>query len=156
MAVAFGDLAPLCAVPWNLDVQTFCTAAPASPWTPPSQPQMTSPEGVFRLATAGGAVEVGFGTIHGVKGETLDAVLVLSTYYYDHDLKKLLEVGVLCGRRPTTTQSRQVRLQDNVKRIHVAMTRPTSLLCLAMREDHVSAAQRTDMERLGWSFQTVT
>lgn len=146
-------LVPIHNAAWKTTVDEFCNgpnpAAPASP-----QP-VTPSDGIFRLTTNDGVVQVGVSTIHGVKGETMDATLVLSTYFYAHDLQQLIKAGPIRGKRPTPAKEKQVRYQDNVKRAYVAMTRPTRLLCLAIRNDQITAVHRAEMEALGWRFQIV-
>ncbi|UYV12359.1 MAG: UvrD-helicase domain-containing protein [Phycisphaera sp.] len=150
------SLKPLCDDDWNAQVIAFCavpedTVISDGGLAPPARPASDGVE----VATDIGTMEVGIGTIHSVKGETLEAVLVLTTYFHDHDLKQLIAAGFLSGLRPTAAKARQKRLQENVKRIHVAMTRARQLVCLAIRDDHLSADQRAAMERMGWTFKSV-
>jgi len=147
-------LVPIHNAAWHTSVDEFCNG-PNPAFTPAPQQPVTPSDGIFRLDTTNGVVQVGMSTIHGVKGETMDATLVLSTYFHVHDLGQLIEGGPIRGKRPTATKERQVRFQDNVKRAYVAMTRPTRLLCLAIRDDQITAAHRAEMETLGWTFQTV-
>jgi hypothetical protein len=147
-------LAPIHNAAWHADVDEFCTGPNQACAYTPQQPDSPS-DGIFRLSTNDGVVQVGVSTIHGVKGETMDATLVLSTYFHVHDLQQLIEAGPIRGKRPTAAKEKQVRYQENVKRAYVAMTRPTRLLCLAIRDDQITAAHRTEMEALGWTFQTV-
>lgn len=140
--------------PWHPAVHAFCDAPRAG--ISQTEDQIDSvQEDVFRLKLPAGVVEVGFSTIHGVKGETMDATLVVSTYFYAHDLPQLIETGPLRGKRLSDKKSRQVRLRENVKRVYVAMTRATSLICLAVRDDQISEEHRLEMEELGWRFQHV-
>lgn len=111
-----------------------------------------SSESVYTHTTAGGSVEVELGTIHSVKGETLRAVLVLDTFINAHHLKAMLQKGLLLGQRPKNPGK---QLQDQTKRIFVAMTRPTDLLCLALHADHVTAGHRTELEAFGWKVVMV-
>jgi len=144
---------------WNLEVEQFCSPTPLeqdSLHVPIQELNIAPSDGIFRHTTTAGIVQINVGTIHSVKGETLDAALVLTTFFYTHDLPQLLEAGLLCGRRPTAAQAARKRFQENVKRIYVAMTRPTRLLCLAMCTHHVSDSQRKEMEQLGWRFQIVS
>jgi hypothetical protein len=151
-------LRPLYGGAWSQEVEQFCAVSSVDPGglrIPTPEPIAGPNDGIFRLATPFGVVEIGVGTIHSVKGETLDAALVLTTFFYTHDLEQLLGAGLLCGRRPKKAQAAQKRLQENAKRIYVAMTRPTRLLCLAMCVNHVSDSQRQQMELLGWRLQVL-
>jgi len=142
---------------WNQQVQDFCaTAGDGGEAEEPAQDGgAVNPGGIIKVPTPQGDIELEIATIHSVKGETLEAVLVLTTFSYEHDLKKVIEAGFLRGVRPTAARSRQKRLQEHVKRIHVAMTRPRRLVCLAICHDHISVEHKTEMEALGWSFQDV-
>lgn len=150
------SLKPLCDDDWNAEVVAFCavpedTAVPDGGTATPAH----SARDCVEVTTDVGTMAVGIGTIHSVKGETLEAALVLTTYFHDHDLKQLIAAGYLHGQRPTAAKAKQKRLQENVKRIHVAMTRARQLICLAIRDDHVSAEQRAAMEQIGWTFVSV-
>lgn len=147
-------LVPIHNAVWSAPVDEFCKGPSIATVPAPQQP-VTPSDGIFRLVTNEGTVQVGVSTIHGVKGETMDATLVLSTYFHAHDLQQLIEAGPIRGVRPPPAKEKQVRFQDNVKRAYVAMTRPTRLLCLAVRSDHVSAVYKAEMERIGWTFQSV-
>lgn len=96
---------------------------------------------------------VRLGTVHSVKGLTLTAILVLESYIYTHDMEELISRGFLSGAHPGRVK--QVRLGDHIRRMYVAMTRPTDLLCIAVHAEHVDDKQRTDLERCGWHIAEV-
>lgn len=77
-------------------------------------------------------VAIDVGTIHSAKGQTHTATLVLETFSWVHDIGDLLDwlVGERCG----VGKERQSRRLDRLRLVYTAMTRPTHLLCLAMRE----------------------
>jgi DNA helicase-2/ATP-dependent DNA helicase PcrA len=108
---------------------------------------------VFRYSSAASDVCVGVDTIHSVKGRTLKAILVLETFVNSHDLFALAKAGYLLGQRPTRAPGEH--LSRHLKRVYVAMTRPTGLLCLAMLDSHVTVADRLALERLGWHVQDI-
>lgn len=147
-AAILNGLSVLHAGTWNNEVGTFAAAAGTI-----QSAQAAASDGSFSLAVGNELVKIGTGTIHSVKGETLEAVLVLTTYFNKkHDLQQLADAGILGGQRPSTAQARQKIFQGNLKLIYVAMTRPTKLLCLAMRADQITPARRAEMEQMGWSF----
>ncbi|CAH2786543.1 MAG: Conjugative transfer ATP-dependent DNA helicase [uncultured Paraburkholderia sp.] len=71
-----------------------------------------------------------------MKGETHTATLVLESYQKAHHLKKLLPW--LLGKKPkagSDNSGEDAALIERLKLHYVAMTRPSHLLCLAMRKD---------------------
>jgi len=75
-------------------------------------------------------VHIRVGSIHSVKGETHTATLVLETFWYDHHLENT--VPWLTGSK-SGAESAGTRQSTRLKLHYVAMTRPTHLLCLAMK-----------------------
>ena len=70
------------------------------------------------------------GSIHSVKGEDHTATLVLETFWHKNNIEKLLcwligEKSGGCSEKP--------QQQSRLKVHYVAMTRPSHLLCLAMK-----------------------
>jgi hypothetical protein len=100
----------------------------------------------------GKAVAIRVGSIHSAKGETHTATLLFETYWYDHNLESLLLWldGTKSGGSTATD-----RQKSRLKVHYVAMTRPTHLLCLALRKSTIST--KTDlMQKLtarGWVIQ---
>ena len=98
----------------------------------------------------GGSVIIEIDTIHGIKGQTHQATLLLETFLYDYDLKSLL--------RYLKGESVEKHGKRNRKRLplaYVAMTRPTELLCLAMHREHLGPADRKALVGMGWEIQLV-
>jgi hypothetical protein len=85
----------------------------------------------FRHPADGPKVAIRVGSIHSVKGETHTATMVLDTYFHGHHLQELKPwlLGTNAGRGAAG-----VRLQARLKQPYVGMTRPTHMLCLAMRD----------------------
>ena len=94
-------------------------------------------------------VYIELSTIHGAKGQTHTATLVLETFDRAHDLKMVLKFlkGGKAGKNPPV---------KHMKRVFVAMTRPRELLCLAMRRDHLSDKDIEALLRRGWSIGDLT
>jgi len=74
-------------------------------------------------------VNIRLGSIHSVKGETHTATLVLETYNKAHHLKMLLPYI-----KSTPNKKINEALEKRLKLHYVAMTRPSHLLCLAMKK----------------------
>ena len=96
---------------------------------------MKSSDNVYPYSKDGKNVRIHVGSIHSVKGRTHTATLVLDTYWQDkksrHNLERLLPWldGSESGGGKVGSQD-QARLKIH----YVAMTRPTHLLCLAMKK----------------------
>ncbi len=139
---------------WHARVDKFCAPAVDADVSAVAVPDgdARAPD-VYRAVTASGAVAVTVDTIHSVKGQTLRAVLVLETFIYEHDLHKLMTAGYLRGSRPTKKPGS--RLTGQLRRIYVAMTRPTDLLCLAVLDEHIERDDRQAMRDVGWVITDV-
>jgi hypothetical protein len=91
-------------------------------------------------------------TIHGVKGETHDATLVMETKNYKYDISTLLNhiAGVDVTRH---TQKTKIKFS---RQLYVAASRPRHLLCFAIHEDRVSQIQRDALVNLGWRLSILS
>lgn len=88
-------------------------------------------------------------TIHGVKGQTHDATLVLETEYYTRDISYFLDGEVRSVRRKTEVEKRRNPL-------YVAMSRPRYLLCVACNADLLSPETKAKLPRDNkWDIQEV-
>lgn len=101
-------------------------------------------------------------TIHGVKGETHDATLVLETKNHCFDLEAMIPylTGDLPSDehpngslRPNPSRASFSPNQKFMRQFYVAMSRPKHLLCLAIHSDRISTAQKTALEGLGWNVR---
>ena len=102
-------------------------------------------------------------TIHGVKGETHDATLVLETKNYCFDLEAMLPY--LVGELPSEQHPNQNMpeaphatraFKPNrrfMRQFYVAMSRPKHLLCLALHRDRLSPAHELLMRQGGWRIE---
>ncbi len=104
----------------------------------------------YRYSNGGIEFDIHISTIHKAKGETHTATLVLETYYYDYDLKKLLPL--LKGE----SIANGIRNDHKRKLLYVAMSRPTHLLCLAINKEHVSDEDKSDLESCGYLIKDIT
>lgn len=86
-------------------------------------------------------------TIHGVKGETHTATLLVDTYNRTNHLKSILPY--LLGSSPQNINKYFVRLA------YVAMSRPKYLLALAMRHSDISSEDMAKLEKRGWSIKKI-
>ncbi len=119
------------------------------------RPQSSSPvrrDNVFRYPLEGTKVEVHVGSIHSVKGETHTATMVLDTYYRKHHLEALKPwlIGKMSGGG-----SENDTLLSRLRQHYVAMTRPSHLVCLAMREDCLLNGDVSELKNRGWRVARV-
>jgi DNA helicase-2/ATP-dependent DNA helicase PcrA len=122
-------------------------------WSDPSASSSTSlaaQGNVYTYPKESPQVSVRLGSIHSVKGETHHATLVLESYYFDHHLKVLKPW--LLGKR-SGGKACNPRMANRLRLHYVAMTRPSHLLCLAMRSDTLSEDEMTTLSERGWAFR---
>lgn len=101
-------------------------------------------------------------TIHGVKGETHDATLVLETKHHCFDLETMvpylaqtlpsLETPNIILREAPSAAARFKPNQKFMRQLYVAMSRPKYLLCLAIHRNRITPEERIALERLGWTI----
>jgi len=135
---------------WDGNALTFCNEQTNAEQTGASEP--TYAPNVYRHEIPDGPVDVTVGTIHSVKGQTLKATLVLETCNYGNDLRQLVERGPLLGKPP---RKHGTRFEEHLRRVFVALTRPTDLLCLAIFDEHLTDDQRTALESCGWAITDI-
>jgi len=92
-------------------------------------------------------VHIKVGSIHSVKGQTHTATLVMETFWHMHNLKALKEWLLGTKRGCDKKAARNcVRLKVH----YVAMSRPTHLLCLAMKKSTVDEEDVEKLKEHGW------
>ncbi|WP_018276051.1 UvrD-helicase domain-containing protein [Teredinibacter turnerae] len=118
---------------------------------------LSEQDNTFQFPEDNPEVSVRLSSIHGVKGETHTSTLVLESFHRTHHLKKLKPW--LLGKRPkanTDNCSEDSALLDRLKLHYVAMTRPSHMLCLAMRKDSFSDKELVTLSQRGWSINDLT
>ena len=88
----------------------------------------------YTVESNGRKVNIKLGSIHSVKGETHTATLVLDTFNKSHHLKMIFP-WIKCKPKKTISDSDEKRLKLH----YVAMTRPSHLLCLAMKRSYLES-----------------
>jgi len=107
---------------------------------------------IYRYPAVAPEVSIRVGSIHSVKGETHTATLVLESFYKKHHLASLKSwlTGAKTGQGSEGAENRK-----RLKQHYVAMTRPTHLLCLALRADAITAAELPLLKAKGWRLARV-
>lgn len=110
-------------------------------------------DNIFRHPKDDPKIAIRVGSIHSVKGETHTATLVLESFYRTHHLKALKDwlLGAKTGGVDATAT-----LQSRMRQHYVAMTRPSRLLCLAMREDSFKETDFAKLKARGWRLARVS
>lgn len=118
-----------------------------------------SRDNVYRFSKNGKVVAIRIGSVHSVKGESHTATLVLETFWYDHNLESIREWICDYPKKPTKCGR---RIQNRLRIHYVAMTRPSHLLCLAMKRSSFENSEGTlrkdllaGMEERGWQMQVI-
>lgn len=115
-------------------------------------PRQVPSDNVFRYPKDAPRVDIQVGSIHSVKGETHTSMLVLDTFYYAHHLKTL-KPWLLSTKTGGSKES--AANQSRLKLHYVAMTRPSHLLCLAMRDDVFTEGEIGLLKSRGWCVARV-
>jgi len=116
-------------------------------------------DNIYRYSEGNETVHIRVGSIHSVKGETHAATLVLETFWHDHNLESILKW--LCDYKRGCTGV-GVRIRNRLKIHYVAMTRPSHLLCLAIKRTSLENANGKPklelcerLKDLGWRIVPV-
>ena len=123
--------------------------------TDQNQVNATAPNS-YRCNHGGASVDIQLSSIHVAKGQTHSATLVLETFNQSHFLHSLMPW--LLGKHQNGTKCNTDKAAQRLMQIYVAMTRPTHLLCLALRKDSLGSgtAYSTNQEKLiacGWRIE---
>jgi DNA helicase-2/ATP-dependent DNA helicase PcrA len=110
-------------------------------------------DNVFRFPPESPKVQVRVGSIHSIKGETHTATLVVDTFYKKHNLTTLKPwlTGMNSGKGSEKTEN-----IARLKQHYVGMTRPSHLLCLAMREDSILDGDLLKLKAQRWRIGRIT
>ncbi|NJS13584.1 MAG: UvrD-helicase domain-containing protein [Sphingopyxis sp.] len=104
---------------------------------------------IFAYPAVEPEVRIKVGSIHSVKGETHLATLVFDTHYKGSHLTRIKDwlTGVKSG-----LTANKPELSKSLKQHYVAVTRPSHLLCLAMRNDAFTDAELVLLRARKWNI----
>lgn len=118
-------------------------------------------DNIYRYPKDDPKVHIKIGSVHSVKGQTHTATLVLETFWQDRQGRHNLELLLpwLDGHR-RGEPSNGVHQKSRLKLHYVAMTRPTHLVCLAMKrstfendDGELDAPVVQALEKHGWQVK---
>lgn len=105
----------------------------------------------------GRSLQLGLGTVAGMKGETHSASLVLESYGgISRKFDVALGLEYIAGVSSKALAKLPKTQQAQMRNLYVAMSRPTGLLCLAANESRVPQKVRDALAGKGWHIATVT
>jgi len=110
----------------------------------------------YRCSHGGASVDIRLSSIHVAKGQTHSATLILETFNQSHFLHSLMPW--LLGKHQNGAKCTSEKAAQRLLQVYVAMTRPTHLLCLALRDGSLGtgAEYLSNHEKLiarGWRIQ---
>ena len=116
----------------------------------------TSASARCEISFQGRSLNIGLGTVAGMKGETHSASLVLESYggiscKFDVALGLEYIAGTAAKKISKLPKTQQAQMRN----LYVAMSRPAKLLCLAANENRVSQALRDALVVKGWRIEEV-
>jgi DNA helicase II / ATP-dependent DNA helicase PcrA len=137
------------------EFMTWPAAVPAAPPAAPNQAPSAASNS-YRYVHGNASVDIRLGSIHMAKGQTHSATLVLETYNQTHFLHGLMPW--LVGQHQNGAKCASDKAMQRLLQVYVAMTRPTHLLCLALRKSSLGAGKyiAANQEKLmarGWQIR---
>ncbi|MCA7949578.1 hypothetical protein LGM43_04780 [Burkholderia seminalis] len=104
----------------------------------------------------GRSLQIDVGTVASMKGETHSASLVLESYGgISRKFDVALGLEYIAGIPSKALAKLPKTQQAQMRNLYVAMSRPTSLLCLAANESRVPQKVCDALAKKGWQIQTV-
>lgn len=122
-------------------------------WDTTEDAVLSQKDNRFKDTSGTPQIEIRLGSIHSVKGETHTGTLVCETFFKSHHLatmKRWLLGKAIGGDKQSDL------MKSRLRQHYVALTRPTHLLCVAMREDSFTSDEIQTLSQLGWRVGRVT
>ena len=138
-------------------------AWPDEPNAPALAPDRNVRDNIYRFQKHGREVAIQVGSIHSVKGTTNTATLVLETFWQGKNGRHNLELlSPWLSKEKAGGTNEGAQQAARLKIHYVAMTRPTHLLCLAMKRRSFEKDDQSldrgvidELERRGWQIKCV-
>lgn len=108
----------------------------------------------YRFQGESDSVDIRLASIHSEKGKTHAATLILETFNRTHFVERLLP---WLEGKPSAAKLKQSTFKKNMMLMYVAMTRPSHMLCLAMRQSTLGSGaigekRKEVLSSAGWSI----
>ena len=88
----------------------------------------------FKESINGNEIQILIDTVHGVKGETHTATLYLETKFYKNSIQYFID-KLVQNNTQNSTDNNGDRTKKAIRIAHVAFSRPTHLLCIAIHKN---------------------
>ncbi|MGL5452233.1 MAG: UvrD-helicase domain-containing protein [Aeromonas sp.] len=112
---------------------------------------------VVSTTNQGRLIDLGIGTVAGMKGETHAASLVLESYGgSSRKFDVALGLEYITGLASKDLRKLPKTQQAQMRNLYVAMSRPTTLLCLAANKSRVSTELQGGLLAKGWHIEIIT
>jgi hypothetical protein len=128
---------------------------------PPITSEPISYDNVYKYPNNNPRVSIQLGSIHSVKGQTHTATLICETFWKRHNLETL--IPWLLGEKIGCKKADGVDQLKRMKLHYVGLTRPTHLLCLAVKrrtlEDsngNLHSDRVRALKQRGWKIDDLT
>lgn len=89
---------------------------------------------IFKKLINGNEVQILIDTVHGVKGETHTATLYLETKFHNNSIQYFKD-KLIKNNAQNSTNNNVNRTKKTIRIAHVAFSRPTHLLCIALHNN---------------------
>ncbi|MBI5358619.1 ATP-dependent helicase [Candidatus Amesbacteria bacterium] len=113
------------------------------------------PINVYHHEREGKAVNIEIGTIHSVKGETHTATLYLETFYCNDGGKSYESQRLINQLKGNRVDNCGVRVKESLKMAYVGMSRPTTLLCVAIHKSRIPSSEIIQLQN-NWDIMDIT
>ena len=142
------------------DVDVFMRWSNNTDQTPINMGASVKNDNIYRYPDSGNPkVKIRVGSIHSVKGDEHMAALVLETFWNKHNLDDIFK---WFKEGKNASDSSGIQRPSRMKLHYVAMSRPTHLLCFAMRrktfennKGEIDNKLIKIVEEMGWKIQYV-
>ena len=143
-------------LPDELEIEAFKALSvfdePANVGNTTAAPAVTT----CHVLDQGRSLQFDLGTVASMKGETHSASLVLESYGgKSRKFDVALGLEYIAGMPSKVLAKLPKTQQAQMRNLYVAMSRPTTLLCLAANENRVPQKIRDALAKKGWQIQTM-
>ena len=102
---------------------------------------------IYHSPKNGRRVQIHLSSIHGEKGKTHLATLVLDTFWHSRNIKSI--IPWLCNKAKNKPNSyNNMRLKCH----YVALTRARGLICIAIPKNSISSDEKNSLKEFGWNI----
>lgn len=155
LRLLYEGLAPY--LPDDLEMETFMGLSVFDKPSAISNAAVAPSVAMCDVSDQGRSLQFDLGTVASMKGETHSASLVLESYGgISRKFDVTLGLEYIAGMPSKPLNKLPKTQQAQMRNLYVAMSRPTTLLCLAANASRVPQTIRNALTGKGWQIETVT